>query len=88
MTTRTELESRDNWQATFRLTRKPAPAFDCLMRTLNGKGLYWQHPDYKGRYLSGSTMAFGTSYFRDALKRGSLELVAGELPDLQEEPTP
>ena len=88
MPDREYLEAKANWQATFHRTprnggtvREP---FDCLMRTVTG-GYYWEAPDYQGMFAWGGTRDFTPSWTTDLLVEGSLELVAGELPDCLKE---
>jgi len=50
------------------------------MRTVKG-GFYWHTPDYQGLFAWGATRTFLPDLTADAMARGYLELVAGELPD-------
>lgn len=79
MTSRRDLESRPNWQATFE--RPMHGPYDCLMRTVKG-GYYWHTPDYDGLMPAGATsVPFSMSLLLDCLELGHLKLVAGELPN-------
>jgi hypothetical protein len=72
-----DLEAKDTWQATFRITRRGE--FDCLMRTSSG-GYYWHTPNYTGLFVAGATRNYDASMLRESLADGTMVLVAGELP--------
>jgi hypothetical protein len=72
------LESRPNLIAAFERTRR-ADGIVCLMRSRPG-GYYWHAPDYTGLFAWGATADFHFGAFRDALARGLLRLIAGEIP--------
>ncbi len=78
--TREELESRDNWHATFECTcsesREP---LDCLMRNIIS-GYYWHTPSHTGMFSAGATRNYDENFLVDALRRDILELVAGRMP--------
>ncbi len=80
MIDRTCIESKDNWQCTFKRTRPGVrEPFDCLMRTIHG-GFYWYTPYYHGLFASGATRTFNADWTRASLADGSLLLIAGPLP--------
>jgi hypothetical protein len=79
MRDRRYLESKPNWQATFRRRRKARQRFLCLMRTVTG-GYYWDTPQYKGLFWWAATKEYRQKDLQHVLDNGLLVLVKGELP--------
>lgn len=74
-----ELESKPNWIATFKRTRRNVKEkYDCLMKSFNGS-YYWHTPDYEGMFMWVTTRSFDAKTTIELLKNKDLELVKGEL---------
>lgn len=79
MRDRRYLESKPNWQATFRRVRRTRERFVCLMRTITGDH-YWDTPEYRGMFWWGATKEYHRKDLQHALDEGLVVLVKGEMP--------
>ena len=69
-------ENKKNWQCTF---VNGNGAMQCLMRNLKG-GYFFVTANYEGFFAWGATSTFNANNVRDAVKRGKMVLVKGQMP--------
>ena len=78
--TRTELERKHNWIATFK-HKSGKQRECCLMATVGDGQYYWHYPDYDGLFGYGATATCTRNWLiRDIINRNLLQL-NGLLPE-------